>query len=149
MKIPEHLKEFLDEIHTLSDQADPDILVQILSLGNNDLVSCYAARNINYSKETLIEILKRGNDDEVSQAAARNRNCPREILTEVLKKGNDDVVSEYAAKNPNCPPKVKLQWMLDHGYIHQEDSEDPKIDEEKEINEDLLQFKELIDNATR
>ena len=150
--VPSHLKLYYKTSYTSSKNANPDILTQILSLGNNDFVSCCAASNPNCPKEILIKILKRGNDHPVSQGAASNPNCPPEMLTEILKRGNDHPVSQYAAENPNCPLRARLQWMMDTNQIYQEDSnvheeeQIDKIDEADAEDPDLIKFKQLLDS---
>jgi hypothetical protein len=61
--------------------------------------------------------LRRGDDDWVSCNAARNKNCPSEILEKVLKRGNNDNVSYYASRNRNCPKAAIKKWRKTTAYI--------------------------------
>jgi len=93
-----------------------EILVKVLSKGNNDPISFLAASHPNCPPEMLVEILKRGDNDlYVSYSAAKNQNCPPEMLKEILEKtfkdGRSNGVACGAAQNPNCPRET-LKWML-------------------------------------
>jgi len=90
---------------------DPELLRNILRIGNNDYVSRWAARNPNCPPEVLAEVIRRGKYDVVSYYAVQNTNCPSDALAEVLRREKNNEVSYNAAHNPNCPPEDAIKWL--------------------------------------
>jgi|GEM_PF-3024054 len=135
----------LEDSYMAATTPKTEILRKILEREKNDMVSRFAAHNLNCPPDILAKILEREYYNEISYAAASNPRCPPEALAKLLAKGYNNRISDCAAKNPNCPLEAKIKWLQLTGKISKEDPTKHIIDYEgKQEDEDLQKLREMI-----